>query len=855
MNQKLHSPRSYGLCLSVLTLVLTSLIGTTVHAQRLATWTSGPGELGLGFPVPIPVDTPDAFDGFRTYDGLHFKHQDLMTQSDNLTGMIVGQTRDNRDIWAYVFSDPDDIDATHGSEYAIMMVGSTHAREWQSPEVTTGIMEYLIEHENDGFWIEYMRENGKFVILPVLNIDGFLQTQRYPTTSYLDSGQANDSPRDGRLRRKNMLNVDEIMDTTGDHLLGVDLNRNNLPHFGSGVFNTADMTSLLYRGVAAASEPEIQAMQAATGLGPVDRLRFFADVHSFGANVYVPANNNIRRTNITRSLHTDFMEFNGSQPGNRTYPEAMPLGPIGAIDEYFANVVNIPAITLEVEPSLFGSLDYAGLGSNFNDGFLLPESEISRVRENMAKSFAMLHYNMAGAPAISTLRWYDKETSAIVFNAEWDVTGELEKILHVNQLQPLQLDREYVEYISFNKPMRWRSGGQAQGFPGLDFNEPLEVFTRADAGNVLRTVSSSEWLDQSGFSITGFQRYRDDSHRRDVTFLSSDNADIIDQATDVTMQIKVRDMVGTINDANPATIVDWADGHWTGLEDDNGEQRDVGGSDRTIQFQMTSETLADPFLIGPGQTAAWFDPDNAGEGFIIEILDDGRALVYWFTYDENGNQRWFIGIGEVRPNELYFPELLVTSGGIFGDDFDPASVVRTRAGSAHFIFSDCNTAQMRHDITGVNLRQSVIRLTNVTNLGCEDNLSVESGMEKTLTVPVTGSWFDVTHDGEGFVIEQLSNERVLVYWFTYDDEGNQAWVFGDGTASNDRVTINDALLFTGGRFGADFNPNDVTSTPWGTMEFDFECDSGSMSYDSVLPEFGSGSQNLTRLSSVAGIEC
>lgn len=44
-------------------------------------------------------------------------------------------------------------------------------------------------------------------------------------------------------------------------------------------------------------------------------------------------------------------------------------------------------------------------------------------------------------------------------------------------------------------------------------------------------------------------------------------------------------------------------------------------------------------------SGAWYNPDRAGEGFIIEVLPDDRAVVYWFTYqpDESGQQAWMIG--------------------------------------------------------------------------------------------------------------------------------------------------------------------------------------------------------------------
>ena len=33
--------------------------------------------IALGYPVPLPIDTPLPFDGFRSYAGLHARHQDL----------------------------------------------------------------------------------------------------------------------------------------------------------------------------------------------------------------------------------------------------------------------------------------------------------------------------------------------------------------------------------------------------------------------------------------------------------------------------------------------------------------------------------------------------------------------------------------------------------------------------------------------------------------------------------------------------------------------------------------------------------------------------------------------------------
>lgn len=48
-------------------------------------------------------------------------------------------------------------------------------------------------------------------------------------------------------------------------------------------------------------------------------------------------------------------------------------------------------------------------------------------------------------------------------------------------------------------------------------------------------------------------------------------------------------------------------------------------------------------------SGAWYSPERSGEGFIVEVLPDNRAVVYWFTYlpDESGRQAWMIGQARV----------------------------------------------------------------------------------------------------------------------------------------------------------------------------------------------------------------
>ncbi|MGH8034938.1 MAG: M14 family zinc carboxypeptidase, partial [Lysobacterales bacterium] len=207
---------------------LTLVVATTAaqgQQARIVQWVedapaNDQSKIALGYAVPVPVDTPLPFDGFRSYGGLHARHQDLANTTPWVHAAAIGSTRAGRTVWAYRLGD-DDLLTRHGSpEPAMLTNGGIHAREWQSPETITGIMELLVEQQGDHYLFSYLRDNANVIVIPILNVDGFLQAQRFPDTSWLgtDPDDPGFSPRDGRMRRKNMLGADEVLATQEDHL-------------------------------------------------------------------------------------------------------------------------------------------------------------------------------------------------------------------------------------------------------------------------------------------------------------------------------------------------------------------------------------------------------------------------------------------------------------------------------------------------------------------------------------------------------------------------------------------------------------------------------------------------------------
>ena len=861
--------------LSLFLLSAFALTANQLNAQVLTEWveTRAPQEtnkIALGYPVPIPVDTPLPFDGFRTYAGLHMRHQDLVASTPWVHPEQIGLTRHGRTIWAYRLGDDDLLTIDGLPEPATLTNGGIHAREWQSPETVTGIMELFALYEDDNHFYDYLRDNVNMIIIPSLNIDGFMQTQRYPSLNYMqsDPDYPNDYPRDGRMRRKNMLSADENLYTSFDHLNGVDLNRNNAPFWASNPSRSSpDLNSIVHHGASRASEPEIQALDVAAHLGPIDRLRIYTDVHSYSLVHFWGRNNNVRLALQTELVLRTFTNHHVEFPAEKRYYFAgrtsIPLNQgIGTTDEYFTFTYQVPSWTLEIEPSggqsyhaplPGGGADYGGVSENGHDGFILPDSEIRRVREELAQSFAAVYYRQAGPPAIQAMRVIDTENLAVVFEAEWDVEDSETRSLFTNQLQPLQLGHTYDLWLSFNKPMRWRADGEVVPFPGqadsgLDVDASILVSNSA----MSTVIEAADWLNQPGDAPDGYLNYQDDAFR--ITFSFPDdtqNQGLVSNEVEATLKLRTKDMTGMNTDANPATVVDWTDGAWKRYENDSGNESDTGGYDKTISFQVSNQALPPPFLLEPGITSAWYDPSHDGEGFLLEMLADNVAVMYWFTYDANGAQDWYIANGEVRGNRIVFPNLYRVSGGEFGPGFDPGKISEEDVGSASFIWSSCDQGDMSYQIGTQKGRMQLSRITTLMGIDCGHPRMPPLREEMLLS----GSWYDPTHNGEGYNVEVLINGQVVVYWFSYDPEGNRRWFFGVGEIVDGKLVFDNIETTSGGVFGPGFDPDSVDYMPWGSLVLDLNCNNGTATYTSTEDGFGSGILNVERLTHIDSLDC
>ncbi len=132
--------------------------------------------------------------------------------------------------------------------------------------------------------------------------------------------------------------------------------------------------------------------------------------------------------------------------------------------------------------------------------------------------------------------------------------------------------------------------------------------------------------------------------------------------------------------------------------------------------------------------------------------------------------------------------------------------------------------------------------------GTDDDLGPENG----------GLFYNPSQDGHGLDVLIYESGDAIVFWYTYDPDGNPIFIIAQGAVNGLRVEAM-ASIFTGMEFGS-FNPNDNRQNNWGTITLTFEgCDALTLDYSSSLRYrgslFGSGTISMVRLAAVPGNAC
>jgi len=179
------------------------------------------------------------------------------TNPDLFKVQTIGKTWEDRDIIAVTISKNIQ---THKEKPALFFTGTIHAREWVGIEVSLSFAQYILEHIDYDPQLNMLLDRSTLYMVPCANPDGFEYSR-----NHFSFWRKN--------RRRN-----------SDGSFGVDLNRN----FSVGFTPNKDMTSNVYSGPSAFSEPETAALR--DFVLDHTNITIALDYHSQG-NVFFPAHN------------------------------------------------------------------------------------------------------------------------------------------------------------------------------------------------------------------------------------------------------------------------------------------------------------------------------------------------------------------------------------------------------------------------------------------------------------------------------------------------------------------------------------------------------------------------------------
>jgi plastocyanin len=138
---------------------------------------------------------------------------------------------------------------------------------------------------------------------------------------------------------------------------------------------------------------------------------------------------------------------------------------------------------------------------------------------------------------------------------------------------------------------------------------------------------------------------------------------------------------------------------------------------------ITVNGTAPGFTLGPGLSGNWYNPQQSGHGFQFEVLKDpvGFVTVFWFVFDNNGNQAWISGVGQINGNKLVMDSAR-RLGAKFPPNFVPTEAVGSPWGTLTFTFTDCTHGHVDWTSTDAAFTPTgsldIERLTQVAGTTC-----------------------------------------------------------------------------------------------------------------------------------------
>lgn len=145
-------------------------------------------------------------------------------------------------------------------------------------------------------------------------------------------------------------------------------------------------------------------------------------------------------------------------------------------------------------------------------------------------------------------------------------------------------------------------------------------------------------------------------------------------------------------------------------------------------------------VFNAGISGSWYNPDQDGQGWVIEMVSATQFLFYFYGYDDAGEQLWLLGVSDDISGATVTVDTLRFSGMGFGGNFDPTSKSYESVGSTTFEFSNCDAVTVSFVSSVDELDGFMINAERLTSIGSLDCNFLNQGQLDRVGRPLTGAF-------------------------------------------------------------------------------------------------------------------
>ena len=311
--------------------------------------------------------------GYYTFDEIAADLDEMVQNYPNLITQkfSIGTSIEGRTIWAVKISDNPNVNE---NEPAVGFDALVHAREPQSMATLMYFMWYLLENYGSDPEVTYLVNNREIYCVPCFNPDGYEYNRQT-------------DPGGGGMWRKNRRN--------NGTCYGIDLNRNFGYMWGyDNIGSSPDPCDQTYRGTAAFSEPEAQAVR---DMAILKNYGTHFNMHSYGNYFLYPFGYIDQETPdslIYREFADDMASLNGYNYG--TGPQLLGYPSNGSIRDWMYGEQTVKnktfSYTIEIGPDFWPlqnqifPIAQQNVKSNMYQSFVAGEY-VELVNENFNKEY------------------------------------------------------------------------------------------------------------------------------------------------------------------------------------------------------------------------------------------------------------------------------------------------------------------------------------------------------------------------------------------------------------------------------------------------------------------------------------